>query len=219
MPVSTPAPGWRSGRSPWGSAIVGMREGWPDRMRLLCTMRFPDIGSRTRRVLPARRHWRLSLACAVAAGVAGCASAGTPGYDTAALARTIRHDLEAHPGFRVVAVSCPKQAKLAKGVVVDCSVTLHGGHVVRMKATQLDDKGTVHLVASEMLADNVEHGIVATLAPGGKRVRAVCPQHVSVVVGKTFNCTVINAAGRKTTAGVTIVDSDGGFRLRFHGGG
>jgi hypothetical protein len=83
-----------------------------------------------------------------------------------------------------------------------------------MKATQLDDRGTVHLVASEMLADNVEHGIVVTLAQRGRQVRAVCPQHVQVVVGKTFNCTVINQAGRKTTAAVTIVDSDGGFRLR-----
>lgn len=193
------------------------QEGSSDRMRLFCMMRFSNIWSRIRRALPARRHWRLSLACVAAVTAAGCASAGTPGYDTAALARTIREDLDAHPGFQVASVSCPKQAKLAKGVVVDCSVTLRGGRVVRMQATQLDDKGTVHLVASEMLADNVEHGIVVTLAQRGKRVRAVCTQHVPVVVGKTFNCTVVNRAGRKTTAAVTIVDSDGGFRLRFQG--
>jgi Domain of unknown function (DUF4333) len=180
-------------------------------------MRFSDVSSRIQHALSARRLWRPSLVCVVAVAAAGCASAGTPGYDTSALARTIREDLQAHPGFRVVSVSCPKQAKLAKGVVVDCSVALRGGRVVRMKATQLDDKGTVHLVASEMLADNVEHGIVVTLAQRGKRVSAVCPQHVPVVVGKTFSCTVRNGAGRKTTADVTIVDSDGGFRVRFQG--
>lgn len=145
-----------------------------------------------RRALPARPHCRRILAGTVAVVVAGCGAAGAPGYDTAGLARTIRKDLDKHPGFQVVSVSCPKQAKLAKGVVVHCSVKLRGGRVVRMKATQLDGKGTVHLVASEMLPDNVEHGIVVTLAQRGKQVRAVCPEHVTIVVGKTFNCTVIS---------------------------
>lgn len=181
-------------------------------------MRVSDTWSaarRARRPRPAWLHCRLILACVVAVVAAGCGSTGAPGYDTAALARTIRTDLDRHPGFQVASVSCPKKAKLAKGVVVNCSVKLRGGHVVRMRATQLDGRGTVHLVASEMLADNVEHGIVVSLAQRGQRVRAVCPQHVTVVIGKTFNCTVIDGAGHRTAAAVTIIDSDGGFRLRF----
>ena len=44
-------------------------------------------------------------------------------------------------------VACPAHAKLAQGVVVRCTATLRGGHVVGLRATQLDDKGTVHFGA------------------------------------------------------------------------
>jgi hypothetical protein len=78
----------------------------------------------------------------------------------------------------------------------------------------LDDKGTVHLVGSQMLADNVERGITANLPPGAASAQAACPNHVPVVIGNAFTCTLTHA-GRHTRARVTIIDGDGGYRLTF----
>lgn len=72
-------------------------------------------------------------------------------------------------------------------MVGEGSVKLRGGRVVRMKATQLDDKGTVHLVASEMLADNVEHGIVVSLARRGQHLIAVASRRLLDVAEQGFH--------------------------------
>ncbi|HEY1567511.1 MAG TPA: DUF4333 domain-containing protein [Solirubrobacteraceae bacterium] len=41
-----------------------------------------------------------------------------------------------------------------------------------------------------------------------------CPNHVPVVIGNAFTCT-LTGAGRYTRVRVTIVNGDGGFRLAF----
>ena len=142
---------------------------------------------------------------------AGC---GSTGYNTAALAHDITTRLDQHPGFTVRSVHCPAYARRAKGVVVRCSATLGNGDVVRLRATQLDDSGTIHLVADEMFADNVQRGILASLPRSAPGAQAVCPNHVPVVIGNAFTCR-LRDAGAYTRAQVMIVDSDGGFRLRF----
>jgi hypothetical protein len=149
--------------------------------------------------------------------IAGCGA--TSGYDTAALARMIRTSLAAHERARVRFVSCPPRAKRGRGVVIRCSATLADGHVVQLTATQLDDRGTVNLVADEMFADNVERGIVDALARQGvSGVFAVCPEHVRVVIGRIFRCTATYvAAGRRSTVAVRILSRDGSFGLRFGG--
>ena len=43
----------------------------------------------------------------------------------------------------------------------------------------------------------------------------MCPEHVKVVIGRVFDCSVTDAPGRHLTAAVTILDSDGGFRVGF----
>ena len=68
-----------------------------------------------------------------------------------------------------------------------------GGHKVGVRATALDANGTFHIVASEMLADNVERAILRTLAARNIKARAVCPEHVRVVIGRTFDCSVTDA--------------------------
>jgi hypothetical protein len=161
-----------------------------------------------------RRTQRLVViggALAVLIAAAGC---GSTGYNTAALAHDITTRLDQHPGYAVRSVRCPTSARQAKGVVVRCSVTLRDGDVVRVRATQLDDRGTIHLVANEMFADNVQRGILANLPSGAAGAQAVCPNHVPVVIGAGFTCRLTDA-GALTRAKVTIVDSDGGFRLRF----
>lgn len=171
-------------------------------------MRRSTAGTRERSFL--RRYARCGLALGLV--LAGC---GASGYNTSELAKMIRGELDQHRGFHVRSVSCPKQAKLGKNVVIRCTATLAGGRKVNVRATQLDAKGTVHVVIGEMFADNVERGIVATLAQRGITATAVCPEHVLVVVGKRFDCTVSSSADRYRRAVVSIVDSDGGFRVRF----
>lgn len=150
-----------------------------------------------------------ALAALIAAG--GC---GSTGYNTAALTHDITTRLDQHAGFAVRSVHCPAHARRAKGVVVRCLATLRDGDVVRLRATQLDDRGTIHLVANEMFADNVQRGILAGLPRRAPSAQAVCPNHVPVVIGNAFTCR-LRDAGAYTRAQVMIVDSDGGFRLRF----
>jgi hypothetical protein len=109
-------------------------------------------------------------------------------------------------------VSCPTQARKAKGVVVRCMATLRDGRHITMRATQLDDKGSIHLVANEIFADNVERGVLASVPGNHAFARAVCPNFEPVVIGNAFNCRLTHA-GPYTQARVTIVDGDGGFRL------
>jgi hypothetical protein len=150
-------------------------------------------------------------ALGVSVSLAAC---GAQGYDTGMLATNIRSALDRHPGFSVRSVHCPQHAEQAKGVVIRCSATLQGGHIVKLRATQLDGHGTIHLVANEMFADNVERGILAALPAGAASARADCPNHVPVVIGNSFTCD-LRQAGRYNRARVTIVDGDGGFRLAF----
>lgn len=144
--------------------------------------------------------------------LAGCATAT---YSRPKLERLITSRLDQHRGFDVQSVACPAHSKLAQGIVIRCTATLRGGHVVGLRATQLNDKGAVHLVANEMFADNVERSVVLALGGRGVRATAVCPEHIPVVLGRMFDCSVRDASGHHGHVAVTIVDSDGGFRLNF----
>jgi Domain of unknown function (DUF4333) len=146
-----------------------------------------------------------------AAALAGCGSSKS---DSHYLENLVRTSLAVHPGFKVQSVACPRESA-AKGEVVSCTATLEGGHKVGVRATALDGKGTFRIITSEMLADNVERGIVGTLAARSIKARAVCPEHVKVVIGRTFDCTVTEATGGHATAAITILDADGGFRVGF----
>jgi hypothetical protein len=153
----------------------------------------------------------ISGALGALVAAAGC---GSTGLNTAALAQNIKVRLDQHPGFGVRSVRCPGHAEAGKGITIHCSAMLRDGDVVRVRATQVDSKGTVHLVASQMFADNVERGILANLPASIDAARADCPNHVPVVIGNAFTCS-LRDAGRYTRARVTIVDGDGGFRLAF----
>jgi hypothetical protein len=147
----------------------------------------------------------------LAAAIAGCGATATAGADTRAeLTQLIRVSLDHHRGYHVQSLSCPK-VRLAKDLVIICGVTIRGGHKLRMRATELDNHGSYHLVASEMLADNVEHGIVTTRASRDPGAIAHCPAHVPVLVGRSFDCGVTDHQGRHLTAVVAIGDRDGGF--------
>lgn len=175
------------------------------------------VDHRTGKITRGRRRWwthSVALAGATLAAIVLLAACGTPGYNMGALANNIRSALDNHPGFSVRSVHCPPHAKQAKGVVIRCSATLRTGDIIKLRATQLDDQGTIHLVANEIFADNVERAILAALPRKATSRGADCPNHVPVIIGNAFTCELRNA-GRYTKAQVTIVDGDGGFRFAF----
>jgi hypothetical protein len=164
-----------------------------------------------------RRTKRCVLRAALAAtlpALAGCGSSGSSGYDNTELAKDIRASLDEHPGFAVRSVNCPAHATKAKGVVIRCSATLHDGAVDKMRATETDNNGTIDLVGSLMFPDNVERAVQANLSSTAAGAHAVCPDRVPVVIGHTFTCRLTNG-GPYRSARITIIDSDGGFRMAF----
>jgi len=161
-----------------------------------------------------RRRMRVGVALAALVALLAAAGCGASANESGALAGQIRTALDRHPGFTVRTVHCPGHVRRAKGVITRCSATLRNGHVVALRATQLDDKGTINLIANEMFADNVEHGIESSLPVTASAPRAVCPNYVPVVIGDAFTCT-LTGAGRYSQARVTIVNGNGAFRLSF----
>ncbi len=153
-------------------------------------------------------------ALALALGLAACSSSGRS-YDRSKLEGKISAALDRHPGFQVQSVRCPEHAQIGKGLVISCTAINHDGHTVRMRAIQVDDKGSVRLIANEMFADNVERGVVASLAQQGINAGAVCPEHVPVVIGSRFHCRVVETAGRQAAARITILNSNGAFTVHI----
>ena len=109
-----------------------------------------------------RRRTRTGLAMAVLVALLAVVGCGASASESSELTAQIRKALDRHPGFAVRSVHCPSDIHRAKGVVTHCLATLRDGHVVALRATQLDSKGTINLIANEMFADNVEHGIVSS---------------------------------------------------------
>lgn len=161
-----------------------------------------------------RRIRRSALLAATPPAVLALAGCGASGFNTGALSKDITARLDQHPGWAVRSVHCPASARRARGVVIHCTATLRDGRVVRLRATQLDDKGSIHLVANEIFADNVERGVLSSLPGAHTSAQAVCPNFEPVVIGNAFTCRLTHA-GPYTRARITIVDGDGGFRLSF----
>lgn len=150
-------------------------------------------------------------AVGVLAGLAGCASVS---WDRTKVEKTI-HDVliqQAHVPAR--SVTCPSKAKIAKGVVTYCSATLSNGDTVRFAATQTNGTGHVHVGPAEMISLEVEDTIRNSLRQHGVTASATCPQHVPIVVGRTFVCTATDTKGVHARIGATISDASAGFRLR-----
>jgi hypothetical protein len=69
-------------------------------------------------------------------------------------------------------------------------------------------------VGSLMFPDNVERAVRANLSSTAAGAHVVCPDRVMVVIGDTFTCRLTHA-GPYRSARITIIDSDGGFRMAF----
>jgi hypothetical protein len=92
-------------------------------------------------------------------------------------------------------------------------MTLTNGHTAKFKITQIDNNTNVNIKLAQEIPDYVEHTIDSDLASQGVQATSSCPQHVAVVVGATFNCSVQDTKGEHRTAQLTITSDSGGFRI------
>jgi hypothetical protein len=138
-------------------------------------------------------------------------------WDQGKIQDTIQSVLTSQAHVKVQSVTCPSKVKIAKGVVTYCEATLAGGDTVRFDATQTDSKGHIHIGPAEMIAVEVQDSIQSALKKRGVSTTATCPQHVPIVVGKTFVCTATDPQGHRARIGVTIADANAGFRLKLLG--
>jgi hypothetical protein len=161
-----------------------------------------------------RRYARCPLATVALATLAGC---GSISWNRTKVEKAVREVLTKQANVQVRSVTCPSNAKIAKGVVTPCNATLSNGERVRFNATQTDAKGDVHVGPAEMIALEVQNSIQEGLRRRGVTASARCRQHVPIVVGTTFVCAATDARGRHLRIGVTVTDRSAGFRLRLLG--
>jgi uridylate kinase len=145
-------------------------------------------------------------ACATGA-LAGC---GTTRIDPSKVANSMRQVLERQYGVRVRSVVCPGAIKAGKGITAHCTATLADGDTVGMAATQTNGSGLIQIAPTEIIAERIENLIEHDYATHRLRVTAVCPQHVRIVVGRTFLCTAADHRGHSVNLTVTIRQG-GGF--------
>jgi hypothetical protein len=160
---------------------------------------------------------RFSIPAAGLTAFAVLAGCGSVTYDKAKVQSAVSDVLTKQAGVQVQSVKCPDNAKIAKGVVIDCVATLVGGDTVRFTATETDDQGHVHVGPAEMIAAEVQNKIASALKQRGVTAIATCPQHVPIVVGQTFVCTATDKAGRHAKIGITIRSTSAGFSMRVVG--
>jgi hypothetical protein len=141
--------------------------------------------------------------------LAGC---GTLAWDQSKNETNIRHALT-KLGVQVRSVKCPKDVKVAKGVVTYCTATLQSGETLSQKAVQIDNKGDVRYSSTAIIATQVENLIKTRLSQSGVTATVTCPRHVPIIVGNQFLCTLSDKAGHSARVPVTIIDSTGSFRV------
>lgn len=141
--------------------------------------------------------------------VAGC---GTGVLDPVKEENTIRSNIT-KLGAPVNSVKCPSDVKVGKGIVSYCTVTLRSGEAVSIKATQIDNKGTVHFLSTTLIAGAVENMIEVKLRQRGVAATATCPRHVPMVAGRLFSCTLRDNAGHTAHVEGTIENSAGRVNL------
>lgn len=126
--------------------------------------------------------------------LAGC---GSVEWDAQGLQKHIRAKL-ASQGMQVGSVRCPKNVKIAKGVVTYCTATLGDGNTLPFRVTQSNDTGRVHYAQSELIAEQSQSRVQALLAQQRQiTATATCPDHVGFVVGREFECIATERSGRQ----------------------
>jgi hypothetical protein len=157
----------------------------------------------------------LTGGCAIA--LAGC---GTTTVDGRKVQDQIRAQASGPPfDLSVAGVKCPAHRAAKKNDTFTCTMSLKNGETVPFKITQLDSKGHFSFHLGNEIATFVEATINRDLARRGFRVSSTCPQHVPVVRGAKFTCSMVWARGKHTNVQVKIIDSLGAFvRGRVHVG-
>ncbi len=146
-------------------------------------------------------------ACSVSASV----SVGSSELSTSKLAAIVLK-VTRRQGLVAQHVSCPAGVALRKGTLSYCAARYSNGESSRFLVRQTDDKGNVYIRPAEMTAPAIENEIRVALRQRGITATAHCPDAVAIVVGKSFECTVSDAA-QTGTIPVKITDATGGYTL------
>jgi hypothetical protein len=147
---------------------------------------------------------------ALAVGVTGC---GTTVIDGGKAEKTISKLATSKLGVTVKDVKCPSDHAAKKGDSFTCTMTLANGESELFRITPTDDKGNVSILPADMIATYVENTIVQRLGARGVKATSVCPQHVPVVVGNKFSCTITASNGQHGTVAVKITGDNASFLL------
>jgi Domain of unknown function (DUF4333) len=157
-----------------------------------------------------RRTIYLAGATALALIVTGC---GTKVLNTGKLEKNIQSKI-AGPPFNLTGakVKCPDR-DIKKGDQFNCTLTLKNGTTSDFHITQVDAKGNVNIKLGHEISTYVQNTLSTDLASQGVKATASCPNHVAVVTGATFTCSLVSKSGQHGTATLTILDDSGAFRI------
>lgn len=157
-----------------------------------------------------RRTSLLGGAVALSLSATGC---GTAMLNTGHVESLIKNHVSGPPvNASVAGVKCPDRP-VKKGDVFTCTVTLKNGQTVAFRVTQLDAKTNISAVPTQMIPPYVERTVQSNLATQNVNATATCPEHVAIVVGATFTCSLVSSSGQHGIATLTILDPTGGFRI------
>jgi hypothetical protein len=157
-----------------------------------------------------RRTFPLAGVLALALAAAGC---GTKMLNTSNVEKLIKTKMSGPPfNASVKGVKCPDQP-VKKGDVFTCTLTLTNGQTADFRVTQIDNNTNVNIKQAQLIPPYVQNTVQSNLATQNVKVTATCPEHVAVVVGATFTCSLVSASGQHGTATMTILDDSGGFRI------
>ncbi len=149
-------------------------------------------------------------ACALAVIAAGC---GTTVIDAGKVEQRIRTDASGPPyNLSVGSVRCPSKRPAKKDETFQCMMTLSDGETVMFKIQPTDSGGHVLIRLENEIASFVQATIDRRLRQQGIKATSTCPQHVPIVPGTKFTCSIASARGKHTKIRVTITDSLGSFQ-------
>jgi hypothetical protein len=136
--------------------------------------------------------------------------------DASAIEGHIKTQVQQQLGLTVSSASCPSGQPGLVGKNFTCTMTLSSGETEQMAVIPNNNKGLYTIRPAQMIATYVQATIEQRAARQGLQLTASCPQHVAIVVGKRFDCTIATPAGQRAILGVTINDHDGNFTPDHH---
>lgn len=140
----------------------------------------------------------------------GGAARAQPTLSVGRLGRLIEQSFHGPDGPGVLAAPCPRGVPYRRGAVTDCEVAFLGGERVKVRVTQLDDRGKVRIRTTTYVATELAHTIERRLRAHGIRAAVSCPRGVPIASDASFLCSLARGGRR-----VRVLASDGRGGVHF----